>query len=406
MSNFSLLIKPASADCNLNCEYCFYLPKSALYPGASVHRMSDDTLEKLISSYMKTRQDCYSFGWQGGEPTLMGAEFFSKVVEYQKKHGRSGVAVSNGLQTNGTLINDEMAALFAEYKFLLGVSLDGPEALHDKFRKDKGGAPTHAKVLKGISILKNHKVDFNILTLVSKANADNAAEVYRYLVENGFLHHQYIPCVEATPDGAPMPYSISGREWGSFMIGIFDEWVKSDVRKVSVRLFDCILLALVNDSPGICQFMDSCDSYFVMEHNGDVYPCDFFVAEENRLGNVNEDDWKSMKESSQYKSFARRKKLMNSNCGDCEWKWICQGDCPKHRIGAGVQSPESLSALCEGWKIFFSHSMDKFKELANEISLERKINSRKIIASGSAPTPGRNDLCVCGSGKKYKNCCL
>lgn len=368
--------------------------------------MSVETLERLVSSYMKTRQDCYSFGWQGGEPTLMGVEFFSKAVEFQKKHGRDGAAVSNGLQTNGTLIDDALAALFAEYKFLLGVSLDGPEIIHDKYRKDRGENPTHEKVLNGINVLQKHNVDFNILTLVSKSNAGSAADVYHYLTGAGFLFQQYIPCVEYDVAGRPLPFSITGREWGEFMIGVFDEWHKTDARKVSIRLFDCILSALVNDSPGICQFMDSCDSYFVVEHNGDVYPCDFFVTEELRLGNINTDDWKSMKSSEAYIAFASKKRPVNPHCGECEWKLICQGDCPKHRASGGRQSEDSLSALCEGWKMFFSHTMEKFKVMAKDISLERKERTRKIIAGGSAPPPGRNDLCLCGSGRKFKNCCL
>ena len=209
MKPFSLLIKPASADCNLRCPYCFYLDRALLYPDETVHRMSDGVLDRMIAGFMALDMPQYSFCWQGGEPTLMGVDFFKRVVELQKKHGRAGASVANGLQTNATLIDDKLAAHLGEYNFLLGVSLDGPEEMHNEIRTTAGGRGSHADVLRGIECLRRSNVEFNILTLVSSANFDRPGDVYRYLADNGFFFHQYIPCVEFDKSGKPLPFSIN-----------------------------------------------------------------------------------------------------------------------------------------------------------------------------------------------------
>jgi len=265
---FSLLIKPASADCNLQCEYCFYLEKSELYPDQRRHRMGDAVLDKLISTYMATDQPVYSFGWQGGEPTLMGIEFFRRVTDLQMKHGRKGAVVANGLQTNAILIDDEMASHFAQYKFLLGVSLDGLEDMHDAYRRTAGGGPSHKRVLARTELLTRNGVEFNILATVHAKNVGRPAELYRYLVDSGFLFHQYIPIVEFDPSGAPLPFTITGRQWGEFLCGVFDEWMKADVTRVSIRDFDAILAFLVDGNRQICTMGDNCCQYFLVEHNG------------------------------------------------------------------------------------------------------------------------------------------
>ena len=232
---FSLLVKPASADCNLRCAYCFYLDRSALYPETKVHRMSHSVLERMISSYMSTDQTVYSFGWQGGEPALMGVEFFRDTTDLQKKYGRPGAVVSNGLQTNATLINDDFAAHLSEYRYLVGVSIDGPAEIHNRYRQYATGKASHTAVLRGIDCLNRHNVEFNALVLVSSANVKRAREVYHYLRDHGINYHQYIPCVEFDVNGQLLPYSITGREWGDFLCEIFDEWIMRDRRQVSRR---------------------------------------------------------------------------------------------------------------------------------------------------------------------------
>ncbi|MCK4422813.1 MAG: radical SAM protein, partial [Candidatus Omnitrophica bacterium] len=274
---FSLLIKPASADCNLNCAYCFYLGHSSLYPRIKVHRMSDQVLEKLISSYLRTNQPQYSFGWQGGEPTLMGLDFFKRVIQLQQKHGHPGANIANGLQTNAIRIDDEFAKHLSKYNFLVGVSLDGPPEIHDYYRKYKDNRGTHADVMRSIDCLKRNNVEFNILTLVNNINVCQPKEVYHYLCDNGFLYHQYIECVEFDPKGRLLPFAVNGEEWGNFLCAIFDEWIKGDTHRVSIRLFDSILVYMVEGLRNVCKMGQNCCQYLAVEYNGDVYPCDFFI---------------------------------------------------------------------------------------------------------------------------------
>lgn len=368
--SFSLLVKPASADCNLRCDYCFYLQKSSLYPGARRHRMTDEVLERMISTYMATPQPQYVFGWQGGEPTLMGIEFFRKVTALQKKYGRQGAIVANGLQTNATLIDDALAAHFAKYRFLAGVSLDGPAEIHNRFRRSGAGRGSHARVLKGIEALKRHGVEFNILTLVSAANVERGREVYRYLCDSGFAFHQYIPCVEFDDEGNLQPFAIRGEGWGEFLSEVFDEWSARDVGRVSVRLFDSILEYLVDGVRNVCTMQQDCRQYLLVEHNGDVYPCDFFVDESLRPGNVMTHSWEEMLESPVYAAFGSRKRETSALCGECEFLDLCAGDCVKHRLRAG-DDPTQLSWLCAGWKRFYSHALPRLREVALEIRRRR-----------------------------------
>jgi serine-type anaerobic sulfatase-maturating enzyme len=409
MNDFSLLIKPASADCNLNCEYCFYLKKCELYPERQRHRMSDDVLERLIQSYMETSQPVYSFGWQGGEPTLMGTEFFEKVVSLQKKYGKSGSNVGNGLQTNATLIDDRMAQLFGEYHFLLGCSLDGPPHIHDLYRRNLVGSPSYDMVLKGINALKRNKVEFNVLVLVSQANVKHAKEVYDFLVGQGYYFHQYIPCVEFDEKGNLLPFAITGEEWGDFLCDIYDQWYPKDTHTVSIRHFDSILTKLVDHTDNVCTMGRNCCQYFVVEHNGDIYPCDFFVEDPLKLGNIMEMSWEELSHSPVYREFGNQKSQWNKMCEQCEWLTLCNGDCLKHRVYGGHQ-PHHLSYLCSGWKVFFNHTQNGFDNLAGEITQKRRDEEQQAIANRADVTTnqgrvGRNAPCPCGSGLKYKKCC-
>ena len=366
---FSLLIKPASADCNLRCAYCFYLEKGALYPETQNHRMSDEVLEALVRSYMATNQPVYSFGWQGGEPTLMGAEFFRRVTDLERKYGGPGSRVANGLQTNGTLIDDELAGHLARYKFLLGVSIDGDRDIHDRYRR--GGGPnagaggSYDRVLEGIECLRRHSVEFNGLVLVSRANVEAPERVYEHLESLGIRYQQYIPCVESAPDGSPLPWSITGKEWGEFLVRLFDRWYPRDVPRISLRNFDAVVNRLAGHPAGVCSMGRSCSDYFVVEHNGDVYPCDFFVDSELRLGNILSDSLSGLRSSPRYRSFARRKSEYPSECGRCEYLHLCAGDCLKHRPGMGVPGEgRKVSVLCEGWKRFYGACLPRFEKLA------------------------------------------
>ncbi len=405
--HFSLLIKPASADCNLRCEYCFYLDHAALYPETRRHRMSDEVLEATVRSYMETDQPAYSFGWQGGEPTLMGVDFFKRAVELQKRYGRPGSIVSNGLQTNGTLIDDAFASHFAEYNYLVGVSLDGPPELHDFYRKNPKGDGSHEAVMRGIETLHRHNVSYNALVLVNSANVEFPERVYDYLKSLGILYHQYIPCVEFDREGNPLPYTISGKQWGRFLKGIFEKWMAGDTRVVSIRDFDAILQHMVNGQYTMCVQGGYCDHYLVVEYNGDVYPCDFFVEKGTRLGNITRDGWKTLRESPRYRSFARCKADWNQNCAKCGFLRYCSGDCLKQRY-RNSRDARNLSWLCEGWKDFYGRAIPEFERIAvaymNERQLDLPPGQRRVYNRPPALSIGWNDPCYCGSGKKYRLC--
>jgi uncharacterized protein len=376
---FSLLIKPASADCNLACTYCFYLPKASLYPDRSRHRMSDSTLERLVSTYLATDQEVYSFGWQGGEPTLMGVEFFRKVVGLQSRYGRPGSIVANGLQTNATMITDELARLLAEYHFLLGVSLDGPEEIHNTHRKNRKGAGSYKRVIEGIEKLNKHGVEYNVLVAVNAANVRMARRIYTYLLDMGIRYHQYIPIVEFDEKGRSMPFSVDGPQWGEFLKGLFELWYP-DAGRVSIRLFDAILTYLVEGTRILCTMGKDCRRYFLVEHNGDVYPCDFFALPELRLGNIGESDWHALQSSRRYETFGRQKAQWNQACEGCPFLDLCMGDCLKHRF-FGVpelrSDPGRLSWLCEGWKLFYESCLPGFQRIARRIKRQR---SRELTA--------------------------
>lgn len=407
---FSLLIKPASADCNLRCRYCFYLDHLDLKKNSPHPKMNLKTLNNMVYSFMATKQKSYAFGWQGGEPALMGLNFFKKVVELQMKYGSRGTIVSNGLQTNATIIDDKFSKFFSEYNFLIGVSLDGPAYVHDKYRRTMGGQKSHHRVIRGIESLKQHNVEFNILSLVNSSNVAKAEEVYDYYLENGFNYLQFIPCVEFDENNKLLPFSITGEQWGDFLCAIFDKWIKKDIRNVSIRYFDSLLHYFIDGIRNVCQMGGDCRQYFVVEHNGDVFPCDFFVRDELKLGNINEDSWEKMQNSEVYEKFGIQKADWNSTCDECEVCNICMGDCLKHRIHGDISDSRNRSHLCRGIKKFLNHSVPEFKKLADQIIQERQRETASSAApSASAPPYGkkaaRNDPCPCGSGKKFKKCC-
>ncbi len=409
MQNFSLLIKPTSADCNLKCSYCFYLKKKSLYPNKKQHRMSDKTLDNMVSSFLKTKQQNYAFGWQGGEPTMMGLEFFEKVIEFQKYYGRSGLNVSNGLQTNAVLIDNKMAAHFAKYNYLLGVSLDGPAQYHDKYRLNLANEGSHKDIINSIGILKQNNVEFNILSMINSTTASHAKEIYNYMTNADFNFLQFIPCVEFDMNNKPLPFTVSGPAFGEFLCNLFDVWYENDTRKVSIRLFDSILHLLVDNVRNVCHFGKDCRQYLVVEHNGDIYPCDFFVLPSLKLGNLNVDSWDKLLSSPKYRNFGLKKSEYSAKCAKCKFINICAGECLKHRLYGKITDPKNVSWLCEGWEMFFEHTLDRFTKLATTIIKERKEQEELYRQQATQQAPqvaGRNGPCPCGSGKKYKNCCM
>ena len=366
------MAKPRGAICNLDCDYCFYLRKEELYKGSSF-RMSDETLENYTRQYIAAqRVSEVNFGWQGGEPTLMGVNFFRRAVAYQKKYTRSGMNIDNALQTNGTLLDDEWCKFFAENRFLIGISLDGPREAHDFYRRDKGGAPTFDRVLRGIRLLKKHHVDFNILTCVSAANVEQPLEVYHILRDEiGAKYIQFIPIVErenATgfQEGTALtPRSITGEQYGRFLISIFDEWVRRDVGKVFVQMFDTALGRWLGAPGGLCVFQETCGLALAMEHNGDVYSCDHFVEPSHRLGNLLEMPLTELVGSVQQKQFGiDKRESLPRYCRECPVLFACNGGCPKDRIDYTPDGEPGLNHLCSGFKTFFTHVDEPMRIMA------------------------------------------
>ncbi len=337
----------------------------------------------------------------------MGLEFFERVVESQKKYGRRGAIVSNGLQTNATLINDPLAELLSKYKFLLGVSIDGPEEMHDQYRKDNKGRGSHIDVLRGIATLKRHGVEFNALVLVNSSNVQHPKEIYRYLCDLEIYYHQYIPCVEFDNTGQPCSFAISGRQWGTFLCGIFGEWIRSDTRYVSIRLFDSIMAHMIDWQYRMCFQGGRCNRYFLVEHNGDVYPCDFFVEPQKRLGNILNNPWEELSSSAKYRSFGRQKADWNDQCKGCDFLRFCSGDCLKHRY-QNDRNPKTISWLCAGWKMFYHHTLSSFERMALSLLNERRPafphQKRTYLNRVPQIEIQKSDLCFCGSEKRFKYC--
>jgi uncharacterized protein len=380
-AGFHIMTKPIGPICNLDCTYCFYLEKEKLYPGTRRWAMPPSVLERYIRDYIAAQladADEVHFAWQGGEPTLLGVDFFRNVVALQQKYA-AGKAIHNALQTNATLIDDEWAAFLAENKFLVGVSIDGPRELHDCYRVDKGQAPTFDRVLGGIARLKTHSVDFNTLTVVHRQNALRPLEVYRFLKETGSGFMQFIPVVERK---APQPgsdglvliqpsscqpsevtdWSVEPLAYGKFLTSIFDEWVKQDVGRIFIQQFDVALESWLGLPQSLCVFRPTCGSALALEHTGDLYSCDHYVYPEHKLGNIVHSDLRQMVSSSQQKSFGLAKRdSLPRMCRQCDVRFACNGECPKHRFLTTPDGEPGLNYLCAGYKHFFHH-IDPFMQ--------------------------------------------
>jgi uncharacterized protein len=348
----SLLVKPASALCNLGCEYCFYLDREAdPYEHATERVMSLDTLERVVDGYLFYSYPASAFGFQGGEPTLAGLRFYERLVELQKRCGRPGQSVSNSIQTNGLLLDQAWCELLREYHFLVGLSLDGPEDVHDRYRVNRARRGSWAQVMRAAELLRRERVEYNVLCVVSAANVERAGETYRFFRKLGVQHMQFIPLAEFGPGGAPLPYTISGAAYGRFLCEIFDLWWP-ERRRVRVRFFDNLAEALAGQKPGGCTFHASCDSYAVVEYNGDVYPCDFFVETRWKLGNIEIDSWPELARRRHRYEFAALKSVPHAACQACEHLQICHGGCPKDRHRRFGRF-EDLDWFCEAYQLAF-----------------------------------------------------
>lgn len=425
---FHILAKPIGPICNLNCRYCFYLEKEVLYPRTSTWAMNDDVLGEYIRQYIAHQtSDVIHFAWQGGEPTLLGVDFFERVVELEAKYA-GGKQIENAIQTNGTLLDDDWGSFLHLHKFLVGISIDGPRNLHDFYRVDKGAQPTFDKVMRGVEVLKKHDVEFNTLTTVHAGNVKHPLEVYEFLREVGSGFIQFIPIVEraaaqAGRDGlvlispsfqdvaAVTPWSVDPLLYGRFLCDIFDQWVVRDVGRIFVQLFDVSLESWIGVGSSLCIFRPTCGSSLAVEHNGDVYSCDHFVYRENRLGNVMEQDLAAMVTSEQQQEFGKSKQTaLPQYCLQCEVRFACNGECPKHRFTRTPDGEQGLNYLCPSYKIFFNHIDPAMRFMVRELTNGRSPANvmpwmRSIRTASCLQEPGRNAICPCGSGIKYKRCC-
>ncbi len=362
----SLLIKPASAVCNLDCAYCFYLDRAAdPYKDLPGRRMSVETLERLVDTFLFYSYPNSVFAFQGGEPTLAGIGFFRKLIELQKQYGRDGQNVSNALQTNAIVINEEWCDLFREYNWLLGVSIDGPEDVHDLYRFNKQGRGTWKKVMKGIETLQKNRVEFNVLCVLSQANVEKPKELYKFFQGLGIDYVQYIPLAEFDKEGNRLPFTITPEQYGRFLCETFDIWWP-DRRKVRIRFFDNLAEALAGQKPGSCTMHETCDSYVVVEYNGDAFPCDFFVEKDWKLGNMLIDSWPEIARRQKRYSFAAKKTISHPECMVCEYQSICHAGCPKFRHGPHRQF-EDLDYFCQTYKMIYGKALGPLKKEVEKI---------------------------------------
>ncbi|HEY9648014.1 MAG TPA: anaerobic sulfatase maturase [Chroococcidiopsis sp.] len=363
---FHLLAKPTGAICNLDCEYCFFLSKEQLYPG-SKFRMADDVLETYIRQLLESHQTPeVTIAWQGGEPTLMGLEFFQHAMALVEKYKKPGQQINHTIQTNGTRLDDSWGSFLKQHHFLVGLSVDGPQPLHDTYRVDKRGRGSFEQVMQGWKILKQYHVDFNILCTVNAANGDRPVEVYRFFRDQlGAEFIQFIPIIErVNDDGSTLVQaghqvtarSVKPEQFGNFLIGVFDEWVRRDVGKVFIQHFDAALANWVGVSPSVCIFSKTCGTALALEHNGDLYSCDHFVEPDYKLGNIQDTHMLELIASDRQRQFGQDKlETLPQYCLDCEVRFACHGGCPKNRFTETPDGAAGLNYLCAGYKAFFTH---------------------------------------------------
>lgn len=426
---FQVMLKPAGPACNLACTYCYYLEKKNLFVDGTPGKMTYELLELYTRQFIEANEiPLVTFTWQGGEPTLMGLDFFRKAIEFQKKY-KGEKTIENAFQTNGTRLDDDWCKFFRDNNILVGISIDGEEHNHDRYRKTISGKGTFSRVMKGIEVLHRHKVEFNTLSCVNAYNSKFATETYRFLKKIGSGFMQFLPVVEretdpsanaglrlASPASQPgtvaTDWSVKPGEYGNFLIRIFDEWVRNDVARYFVQIFDSTLANYVGEMPGVCVFAETCGDALVMEHNGDVYTCDHYVFPEYFLGNISERSLVEMAKTQRQFDFGieKRNKLPRY-CLNCEVRYACNGECPKHRFSLTPDGKPGLNYLCEGYRAFFKHAEPYMEYMAKELKAKRPpANVMQWIRNRENQVvkpriPERNDPCPCGSGRKFKNCC-
>ena len=391
-----VMLKPAGAHCNLACKYCYYLEKNKLYPTAQRHLMSDEMLEQFTREYIEAQtMNQVLFTWHGGEPLLRSIDFYRKALSLQQKYA-GGRRIDNVIQTNGTLLTDEWCEFFAQNHWLVGISIDGPQPDHDHYRLTAAGKPSWKKVMQGIKLLKKHGVEWNAMAVVNAYNVNHPLEFYRFFKENGCQFLQFTPIVERLTrheDGRTLASladkdevslseaSVTPEQWGYFLSAIFDEWVRKDVGKIFVEIFDCTLANWMGISPGICAYSKECGHAGVMEHNGDVYSCDHFVFPEYKLGNIRDHSLIDMLYGEQQQEFSRLKhSSLPRQCKECDMEFACHGECPKNRFMKDKYGDSGLNYLCPGYYHYYQHVAPYMDYMKQELMSQRPpSNIMKVV---------------------------
>ena len=391
-----VMLKPAGAHCNLACKYCYYLEKNKLYPTAQRHLMSDEMLEQFTREYIEAQtMNQVLFTWHGGEPLLRSIDFYRKALSLQQKYA-GGRRIDNVIQTNGTLLTDEWCEFFAQNHWLVGISIDGPQPDHDHYRLTAAGKPSWKKVMQGIKLLKKHGVEWNAMAVVNAYNVNHPLEFYRFFKENGCQFLQFTPIVERLTrheDGRTLASladkdeislseaSVAPEQWGYFLCAIFDEWVRKDVGKIFVEIFDCTLANWMGISPGICAYSKECGHAGVMEHNGDVYSCDHFVFPEYKLGNIRDHSLIDMLYGEQQQEFSRLKhRSLPRQCKECDMEFACHGECPKNRFTKDKYGDSGLNYLCPGYYHYYQHVAPYMDYMKQELMSQRPpSNIMKVV---------------------------
>ena len=411
---FQIFVKPAGALCNLDCRYCYYLQKEALYPNTGSFRMADDLLEEYIIRQIEMAPlPEINFFWHGGEPTVLGLDYFRRIVEMQRRHRPKDSSIINSIQTNGVLLTDDWCRFLAAERFAVGLSIDGPPALHDVYRVTKDNQATQRQAMQGYRLLRQHKLPVDLLCVVHAQNVRHPLELYRFFKEIKAQYLSFIPLVESRPDPreGTTERTVPAEAFGVFLCAIFDEWVRHDIGRIIVQSFEEAARPAYGLDHSLCIFRPTCGDVPVLEHNGDFYSCDHFVTPEHRLGNVRETPLLELLESPAQESFGRAKQeTLPHYCRVCHVRNMCNGGCPKDRIIRTPDGEPGLNYLCAGYRRFFTHCRPYTDQMAAlrwaGHPPERLMDELRAEAAGELPKAGRNDPCHCGSGRKYKKCCL
>ncbi len=409
---FQVMVKPIGAVCNLDCQYCYYLKKKDLYPDAGQFRMADDLLERYIVQHIAASPaESILFSWHGGEPTVLGLDYFRRIVALQRKHRPPGREILNGIQTNGTLLDEDWCQFLEAEKFFVGLSMDGPRELHDRYRIDKQERATHKSVLRAFHLLQRRRIHCDVLCVVHNQNVRQPTAVYRFFKDIGVKFLQFLPLVARGAAGGVSAETVSPEAYGTFLCTVFDEWVRHDIGKVNLQNFDEATRPFLGMEHALCVSSPVCGNIVVLEHNGDVYSCDHFVDPGHRLGNIRATPLAELLESPALLEFGRNKRdRLPRYCRECGVLALCNGGCPKDRLARTPDGEEGLNYLCRGLKEFYTHSRPYLQKLAwhrrSGEPIENYMRSLKSDAAAAAPAASRNDPCPCGSGKKYKKCCL